>query len=309
MKIAELVQKYWDAEGAEHYDRISCINADKMKKDLVRHLIFAKSEVVLDFGTGTGHLASLLAQSGFRNIIGLDINAHMLSIAKEKWAHYPVQFIRGDGLHLPFKNNSISAVVSKWVLWVMPDPEKAIEEMMRVVKPGGVILAFSSGNFQDDRNIVLKKLKGFPVRHLHSMLMQKRYKRAITTEQFWQISKDKIPLYSLDQYEAAFRKKGLQFVTRTPKKDYGNILAKLLSYEFKFSIVKGKKPRLFNQPGPPVAGCGNPKNRILSDIAACPVCLSDLTANGEVITCKSCKKDYIMENGIFDLMPSYEMLM
>ena len=309
MKVAELVQKYWDREGAKHYDRISYLNADKMKTDLVSNLYMKKSDFVLDLGTGTGHLGSLLAQSGFSNIVGLDINPHMLDIAKEKCAHYPIRFIRGDGLHLPFKDDSLSAVVSKWVLWVMPDPEKAIQEMVRVVKPGGLILAFSSGNFEDGRNPVLKKLRGFPVRHLHSIFMKRRYKRAITTEQFWEETKDRIPLYSLHQYTEAFRKKGLQSVTKTPKKDYGNFFAKLLFYEFNFSIVKGRKPHRFMQPKPASGMCGNVKDLgMLADIMACPVCRSDLSVKGASITCTSCRKSYYLKNGIPDLMPDHDML-
>jgi ubiquinone/menaquinone biosynthesis C-methylase UbiE len=64
----------------------------------------------------------------------------MLNIAREKLFGYPVKLVRGDGLHLPIADNSVDAVVGRWILWVMPDPERAIEEIVRVTKPGGQVL-------------------------------------------------------------------------------------------------------------------------------------------------------------------------
>jgi len=111
-----------------------------MNNVLLNHLNVDKHGVILDFGTGTGFLALMLAKSGYKKIIGLDINESMLNIAREKLFGYPVKLVRGDGLHLPIADNSVDAVVGRWILWVMPDPERAIEEIVRVTKPGGQVL-------------------------------------------------------------------------------------------------------------------------------------------------------------------------
>jgi len=126
IKVADVVQDYWNEKGAKLYDKIHYINEDKLKDTLLKHLEADKNCTILDFGTGSGFLTSILAKSGYKRIIGLDINEHMLLRAKKKLSGYPVKLVRGDGMNLPIKDNSVDAVVSRWVLWVMPDPERAI---------------------------------------------------------------------------------------------------------------------------------------------------------------------------------------
>ena len=88
----------------------------------------------------------MLARSGHRRIIGIDINLDMMAVAQEKLADDPVVFLRGDVLNMPIASESLDAVVSKWILWVMPSPEKAVAEMVRVTRPGGRVIAIESAN-------------------------------------------------------------------------------------------------------------------------------------------------------------------
>lgn len=61
MKIAEVVQKYWGGRAARYYDSISYLDDAKLTDALLGHLQKDKEGVILDCGTGTGSLASMLS--------------------------------------------------------------------------------------------------------------------------------------------------------------------------------------------------------------------------------------------------------
>jgi len=313
MKVFDVVRRYWNERGAQIYERIDAhyTNKEKMKETLLKHLNINREGIVLDFGTGTGFLASILAEAGYKKIIGIDINEHMLSIAKEKLANYSVKLLQADGLHLPIADNSIDAVVSRWVLWVMPNPEKAIEEMVRVVRPGGVILTLESGGAKEWKKPSLqKKLSGFPLRHLYSLYFEKILgkHRGLTTKQFWKETEGKLPLYSLDEYVQIFKQKGLIDVLRTDEEDYGTLRAKLFFSGFKFSLIKGTKP------GETSKGYLEIKSEWgeseLLRIIVCPVCRSSLVVmdEGRCLKCKQCAKTYPIIHGIPILLPPEDFL-
>ncbi|MGB9905704.1 MAG: class I SAM-dependent methyltransferase, partial [Desulfotomaculales bacterium] len=76
---------------------------------------------------------------------GVDISSEMLEIAKEKAQKLKkstgkVSFVYGDAEKLPFPDNSFDMVVNRHLFWTLPDPERALKEWQRVLKPGGKIL-------------------------------------------------------------------------------------------------------------------------------------------------------------------------
>jgi len=82
MKVAEIVQKYWCGRAAKAYDTIHYIDNEKMKSVLLTHLNVDKKGIILDFGTGPGSLALVLAELGYSRIVELDINESMLNVTK-----------------------------------------------------------------------------------------------------------------------------------------------------------------------------------------------------------------------------------
>ena len=91
----------------------------------------------LDVGCGTGVLTREVAQrvgdSG--SVVGLDINAGMLDVAKRKVP--TIKWRQGQAENLPFESNSFDAVVCQFGLMFFEDQQAAIAEMLRVLKPGG----------------------------------------------------------------------------------------------------------------------------------------------------------------------------
>lgn len=111
---------------------------------LSRALADHPDPLILDVATGTARLArTLFRQNGFRGrLIGLDLSRKMLQQAvqtTEMWAHR-ITFIRQDATQLPFPDATFDAVVCLEALEFMPDPDRVLREMVRVLRPGGVFL-------------------------------------------------------------------------------------------------------------------------------------------------------------------------
>lgn len=94
---------------------------------------------VLEVGVGTG--LALAYYSRDLRVTGIDYSAEMLEKAREKVARQKLSqvaaLIRMDARHLDFPDDHFDTVAAMHVLSVVPDPERVVNEMARVCKPGG----------------------------------------------------------------------------------------------------------------------------------------------------------------------------
>ncbi len=92
---------------------------------------------VLDVACGTGVLARAVADrvGPAGSVVGLDINEGMLAMARRKAPQ--IEWRQGPAEALPFDSNSFDAVVSQFGLMFFEDRRAAVEEMVRVLRPGG----------------------------------------------------------------------------------------------------------------------------------------------------------------------------
>lgn len=100
---------------------------------------------VLDVGTGTGVVAITARRAGAK-VTGLDLTPELLARAKENASIAEVDDIawkEGDAENLPFPDAGFDVVTSQFGHMFAPRPDVATKEMLRVLKPGG-ILAFST---------------------------------------------------------------------------------------------------------------------------------------------------------------------
>lgn len=102
---------------------------------------------IVDVCCGTGQLSLELAMTvgTAGHITGLDFSQNMLEKAREHVSGSSYQsiidLIQGDAMNLPFEDNSFDGATVGWGLRNLPDLEKGIREMIRVVKPGGKVVS------------------------------------------------------------------------------------------------------------------------------------------------------------------------
>lgn len=97
---------------------------------------------VLDLGCGTGEATARLAKRyPEAHLLGLDLLTHHLETARARNAAFGerVAFREGNALAIEEAGNTFDLAVCRHMLQVVPDPEKVIDEMLRVTQPGGWI--------------------------------------------------------------------------------------------------------------------------------------------------------------------------
>ena len=93
---------------------------------------------VVDLGSGTGFFTHILADK-YQQVFGLDISKQMLTFAKSSRSN-EINWIAGDAFKLPLQNNAIDLVYSNLMIqWCHP-LENVMDEILRVLKPGGLFL-------------------------------------------------------------------------------------------------------------------------------------------------------------------------
>ncbi len=97
----------------------------------------------IDVGCGNGAFTELLVERcAPSKIAGVDPSEGQLAFARSRHKAGVAEFRQGDAVALPFDDGSFDAGVMALVIFFVPDPPKAVSEMMRVVKPGGTISAY-----------------------------------------------------------------------------------------------------------------------------------------------------------------------
>ena len=104
----------------------------------------ARGQQVLDVGCGTGVVAVTAARAGAQ-VKALDLSPVLLERARwnADMAGVNIEFTEGDAESLPYPNASFDVVLSQYGHMFAPRPEVVVSEMLRVLKPGGLI-AFST---------------------------------------------------------------------------------------------------------------------------------------------------------------------
>jgi len=103
------------------------------------------SRRVLEVGCGTGALLEELVASTRAAIFGIDLNREYLSQAYQNASHS--QLVQGNALSLPYRAGVFDISLCHFVLLWVKDPEQMVQEMKRVTRPGGYVLAFAEPDY------------------------------------------------------------------------------------------------------------------------------------------------------------------
>jgi ubiquinone/menaquinone biosynthesis C-methylase UbiE len=102
----------------------------------------------LEIGIGTGRIALPLAQAGV-SIVGVDISLEMLRrlVTNAGPSHPPIAV--ADATRLPFGDHSFASAIASHVFHLIPNWTSAVDELSRVLRPGGILLASRGGRSSD----------------------------------------------------------------------------------------------------------------------------------------------------------------
>ncbi|MFI4938558.1 MAG: bifunctional demethylmenaquinone methyltransferase/2-methoxy-6-polyprenyl-1,4-benzoquinol methylase UbiE [Candidatus Berkiellales bacterium] len=150
----KLVGQVFDSV-APNYDLMNDLMSLGIHRLWKRHAIsmcqLRKGHHVLDLAAGTGDLACLIAPKVMPqgHVTLCDINRNMLSLAKERLIDQGIveniEIVTADAEHLPFAPNTFDRIIMSFGLRNVTNKDKALQNMYRVLKPGGrmIILEFS----------------------------------------------------------------------------------------------------------------------------------------------------------------------
>ncbi|RMG98051.1 MAG: class I SAM-dependent methyltransferase [Chloroflexi bacterium] len=129
------------ARVAEEWDELRRVFfTEAMRDDAIKRANLPETAVVADVGTGTGFVLQGLIHHATR-LVGFDASPEMLTVARRHFAHHPhVEFHLAEGHHLPVPDHTFDAVFANMYLHHTPNPLAAIQEMTRILKPGGKLI-------------------------------------------------------------------------------------------------------------------------------------------------------------------------
>ena len=167
-------KNFWD-RNAGRYDRFMRKDRAAYEKmyELIRPIVKAKT--VLELAAGTGMIAKNIVIAA-AHIEATDASAEMIAEAKRDNRSAKLHFSVQDMFCLPYADGSFDAVIVSNALHIVPQPEKALREIRRVLKDDGVLIAptftHAGNSFSGRVKAFFMKLAGFP---LHSKWTSEEY--------------------------------------------------------------------------------------------------------------------------------------
>lgn len=158
-------ENFWN-KNAKRYDRFMRKDRAAYEKlyELIRPVV--KARTVLELAAGTGLIAKNIVRAA-SHIEVTDSSEEMIAEAKRNNRSAKLHFSVRDMFCLPYADKSFDVVIVSNALHIVPQPEKALAEIRRVLKDDGVLIAptFTHGNgtLQGRIKLFFMKLAGFPL--------------------------------------------------------------------------------------------------------------------------------------------------
>ena len=169
-------KNFWD-KNAGRYDRF--MRKDRAAYDEMYELIqpVVRQKTGLELATGTGLIAKNIVNAA-AHIEATDASAEMIAEAKRDNHSAKLHFSVQDMFRLPYTDKSFNVVIVSNALHIVPQPEKALQEIKRVLKDDGTLIAptftHAGNSFRGKVKAFFMKLAGFP---LHSRWTSAEYLR------------------------------------------------------------------------------------------------------------------------------------
>jgi SAM-dependent methyltransferase len=132
------------ARNAAYRDLVEGMYADELTFDLITAAAPAR---MLEVGCGMGELSERVARDLGVSVTAVDFSERMVELSRARG----VDVRLADAQDLPFEDRSFDLAVANWVLYHLPDVDRGIDELARVLTPDGTLIAASvgEGNLQE----------------------------------------------------------------------------------------------------------------------------------------------------------------
>ena len=183
-------KNFWD-KNAGRYNRF--MRKDRAAYEEIYELIrpIVRHKTVLELATGTGLIAKHIVNAAAL-VEATDASAEMIAEAKRDNHSAKLHFSAQDMFHLPYANQSFDVVIVSNALHIVPQPEKALQEIKRVLKDDGTLIAptftHAGNSFSGKVKAFFMKLAGFP---LHSRWTSAEYLRFLN-QNGWTVRKSAV---------------------------------------------------------------------------------------------------------------------
>ena len=178
---------FWD-KNAGRYDRFMRKDGAAYEKIYALLRPVVKAKTVLELATGTGLIAKHIVNAA-AHIEATDTSLEMIAEAKRDNRSAKLHFSVQDMFRLPYADQSFDVVIVSNALHIVPQPEKALAEIRRVLKDDGVLIAptftHAGNSFPGKVKAFFMKLAGFP---LHSRWTSAEYLRFLS-QNGWTVRK------------------------------------------------------------------------------------------------------------------------
>ncbi len=129
---------------------------------------YVHDRIVMDIACGVGYGTRYLAEKGAKKVFGVDLDTDALKFADNQYNFPNIQYVHGNGLRLPFEDDSIDTIISFETIEHIPveQQEAFVAEIHRIVKSQGVFLCsslnheFSPGHVDHTREFLPNELFG-----------------------------------------------------------------------------------------------------------------------------------------------------
>ena len=183
-------KNFW-GKNAGRYNRF--MRKDRAAYEEIYELIrpIVRHKTVLELATGTGLIAKHIVNAA-AHIEATDASPEMITEAKRDNRSAKLHFSVQDMFRLPYANQSFNVVIVSNALHIVPQPEKALQEIKRVLKDDGTLIAptftHAGNSFSGKVRAFFMRMAGFP---LHSRWTSEEYLRFLR-QNGWAVRKSAV---------------------------------------------------------------------------------------------------------------------
>lgn len=159
--MKEKIADYWNYRSATyHGEYADCMDEEiELWKQIFAEILPSGKKLrAVEVGTGPGLLAMALSGMG-HDVTGIDLSEEMLKKASSNAEKrgLKIRFMPGDAEALPLESGEYDLILSKYLLWTLPSPEKFLGECNRLLTQNGMMIAIDGLWFNKSANESEKK--------------------------------------------------------------------------------------------------------------------------------------------------------